>query len=298
MVRTVAVPFHLRHLFYETVRRFRQPFRLFVQKRERCEVAQLPFLSSKEKQMKALNYFWILMTMFTLTAAASLAAHAAEVTVNFKTLPPSSTLDTNVIGAGCESATADTFPGYQFLFWDNQGTIAWTQTVEICVGSGNTTATAWYEPVGGGPCGPEGCAITTFAFSTDHDEFLATGTPIAMVSPNSPEIWKSGTTSVITQDAPEAVSAFSVLAFPPYAAEPFRFWQVLGATADTPIGIVYNAPQGSTGYIAAFYGPDPCQGDRNQLQSCLEGDGPTGKLNCSAFGKVLLACEKLNRETN
>jgi hypothetical protein len=252
--------------------------------------------------MKALNYFWILMTMFTLTAAASLAAHAAEVTVNFKTLPPSSTLDTNVIGAGCESATADTFAGYQFLFWDNQGTIAWTQTVEICVGSGNTTATAWYEPVGpGGPCGPEGCSISTLAFSIDHDEFLGTGTPIAMVSPNSPEVWKPGTTSVITQDAPEAVSALSALAFPPYAAEPFRFWQVLDATTATtatPIGIVYNAPQGSAGYVGAFYGPDPCQVYRNELESCLEGVGPHGSLNCSGFSKVLLACEKLNREIN
>jgi hypothetical protein len=249
--------------------------------------------------MKALNYFWILMTMFILTTAGSTAAHAAEVTVNFQTLPPStSTLDTNVIGAGCESATADTFPGYQFLFWDNQGTIEWTPTVEICVGSANTTATAWYEPVGGGSCASTGCTISTLAFSIDHDEFLETGTPIAMVSPNSPEVWIPGTTSVNTQDAPEAVSAFSALAFPPYAAEPFRFWQVLGATTDTPIGIVYNAPQGVPGYIAAFYGPDPCQGDRNELQSCLGGDGPHGKLNCNAIGKELQMCEELNREIN
>jgi hypothetical protein len=297
-VRAATLPFHLLPLFYEIVRRFRQPFRLFVQKRETSEGARLPFLSSKEKQMKTLKYFWMLITMFILTTVGSMAAQAAEVTVNFKTMPPSSTLDTNVIGAGCESATADTFPGYKFLFWDNQGTIAWTPTVEICVGSGNTTATAWYVPLGGGPCGPEGCAITTFAFSIDHDEFLATGTPIAMVSPNSPEVWPPGTTSVITQDAPEAVSAFSVLAFPPYAAEPFRFWQVLGATTDTPIGIVYNAAQGSSGYIAAFYGPDPCQTDRTELQSCLEGVGPHGGLICGGFAKVLQACEKLNREIN
>jgi hypothetical protein len=259
-------------------------------------------LKFEDKEMKVLNNFRMIMTMFILTT--SLAARAAEVTVNFQTVPwqtsppKSTTLDTNVIGAGCENATADTFSGYQFLFWDNQGTIAFTPTVEICVGSSNSTATAWYEATGGGPCAATGCAISTFAFSIDHDEFLEAGTAIALVSPDSPEVWTPGSTSVITQDGPEAVSAFSTLAFPPYAAEPFRFWQVLGTTTETPIGIVYNAAQGSSAYVAAFYGPDPCQADRNELQSCLEGPGPHGPLNCSGFGKVLQACEKLNRESN
>jgi len=248
--------------------------------------------------MKALNKIGMLVAMYLLAVLAGMGvARASEVTVKFKTFPDGPTLDKNVISAGCETATADNFPDYKFLFWDNQGAISWSKKVDICVGSGDTTATAWYIPIGGGgPCPDTGCYITTFAFSMDHDEILKDGTPITLVNPDSPEVWASGSSTVITADGPEDVSAFSALAFPSHKAEPFRYWQELGTSIDTPIGIVYNATQNSTAWVIAFYGPDPCQYLKNELASCLDGDGPSGPLNCSGFKKELNSCQEKNRE--
>lgn len=251
--------------------------------------------------MKALNRIGMLVAMYLLTVLAGMGvAHAGEVTVKFKTFPSGPTLDKNVISAGCESATADNFPDYEFLFWDNQGAIAWTKTVDICVASGDTTATAWYVPVGGGGnCPDTGCYVTTFAFSIDHDKILKDGTPIALVSPDSPEVWASGSSTVNTADGPEDISAFSALAFPPHKAEPFRYWQQLGTSTETPPGIVYQAAQNSTAWVIAFYGPDPCATLEQELQSCLSGDdGPHGKLNCTGIGKQVRQCQKENREVN
>jgi len=249
--------------------------------------------------MKALNKLGIFVATCALTAMAGLGvARAGEVTVKYKTFPSGPTLDKNVISAGCDTATADDFPDYQFLFWDNQGKIEWSQNISICVGSGDTNATAWYVPTGGsgGGCPDTGCYITTFAFSTDHDEILAKGTPITMVSPNSPEVWVTGSSTVNTADGPESVSAFSSLAFPKHAAEPFRYWQQLGTSTETIPGIVYHATQNSTAWAIAFYGPDPCQTLEEELASCEEGVGPHGPLNCAPIGKELLACQKTNRE--
>jgi len=226
-------------------------------------------------------------------------AYAGEVTVSYQTFPSGPVLDTNVISAGCDTATAQTFPDYEFLFWDNNGTISFTPTVSICAQSTNTIATAWYVETGcSGPCNcPQaGCFVTTFAFSIDHDKVLTDGTPIELVSPNSPLAWTSPSTTVLT-NSPESISAKSSLAFPPYAAEPFRFWQELGTSTETPIGVVYQAGKNDTAWVVAFYGPDPCQTLRNEFQSCMYGDGPHGPLNCAPIGKALIMCEKLNRET-
>jgi hypothetical protein len=225
-------------------------------------------------------------------------ANAAEVNVNYQTFPAGPVLDTTIVSTGCATSTAYSFPDYEFLFWDNQGAISFSPTVSICVGSTNTVATAWYLPTGcTGTCScpPSGCYVTTFAFSIDHDEVLANGTSIALVAPNSPLAWASPSTTVLTNTA-ESISAKSALAFPPHAAEPFRFWQQLGTTTETPMGVVYQASQNSTAYAVAFYGPDPCQTLRNELTSCLEGLGEGGKLNCAPFSKALQACEILNRE--
>ncbi len=250
--------------------------------------------------MKALDKFGFLVATYVLTAVAGLGvAHAGEVTVKYKTFPSGPTLDKNIVAGGCDTATADDFPDYEFLFWDNQGTIVWTKTTDICPESGDTTATAWYVPTGGGPggCPDTGCYITTFAFSIDHDEILAKRTPIAMVSPDSPLIWTTGSSTVNTADGPESVSAFSALAFPRRSAEPFRYWQQLGTSTETTPGIVYNASQNSTAWVVAFYGPDPCLALEQELQSCEDGDGPHGHLNCAPIGKALQLCEKENRET-
>lgn len=194
-----------------------------------------------------------------------------------------------------ETATADTFPNYEFLFWDAQGAISWSPTVTICPGSGKSTATAWYMATGNCTeacgCPPSGCYVTTFAFSIDHNKVLAKGTAIASVAPNSPVIWISPMTTVLTNEA-ENITANSAIAFPPFEAEPFRYWQELGRTTQTPIGEIYAASQNSTAWVVAFYGPDPCETLRGEVQACIETPG----LNCAPLIKALEACEKQNRE--
>ena len=234
-------------------------------------------------------------------------ANAGKVTVTSQLLPSGAIIGLNVMAA-CGPATADAIPGYQFEFWDNQGTISWSPTVNICnTGTTETVATAWYlgplTGVPGGACPASGCYITTLAFSTDHNVFLTDGTPILSVSPNSPVAWTSPGTTVLTNNlAGENVSAKPTLAFSPglslpaYPAEPFRYWQQLGAATPTPIGKVYQATYNLTSWVIAFYGPDPCQYLEEELVSCSYGDGPHGGLNCSPIAKALQACESTNRE--
>jgi len=243
--------------------------------------------------------FFTPLVMCVLAVVAGVGvAHAGQVTVKYQTFPAAAVLDGNIISTGCETATANTFAGYEFLFWDNQGVLSWSPTVTICPGSTNTIASAWYLATGcSGVCNcpPSGCYVTTFAFSIDHQEVLANGTPIASVAPNSPVKWTSPMTTVLTNTS-ENITANSSIAFPSYAAEPFRYWQQLGTTTQTPIGEVYDASQNSSAWVVAFYGPDPCQTQRNEVASCLEDDGEGGKLNCAPFGKALELCESQNRE--
>jgi len=243
--------------------------------------------------------FYLSLAMCFFASILSVGiAYAGEVTVSYQTFPSGPVLDSNVISAGCDTATAQTFPDYEFLFWDNNGSLSFTPTVTICAESANTFATAWYVETGcSGPCNcpSAGCFVTTFAFSIDHNKVLANGTPIQLVSPNSPLAWTSPSTTVLT-NGPESISAKSSLAFPPYAAEPFRFWQELGTSTETPSGVVYQAGKNDTAWVVAFYGPDPCQNLRNELASCEDGDGLHGPLNCAPIAKALAMCEKLNRE--
>lgn len=224
-------------------------------------------------------------------------ASAGQVTVNYQVFPSGPILDSNVTSA-CETATAKSFLGYDFLFWDNQGSISWSPTVSICAGATSTVATAWYVTTCVGacsePCPPTGCYVTTFAFSIDHDEVLASGTPILSVTPNSPLAWTSPSTTVLTTNPlGESIIAKPTLAFPPYPAEPFRYWQQLGTTTETPIGKVYNASYNSTAWVIAFYGPDPCQIQENELAACEEDLWPKA---CAPLAAELVACEKANRE--
>jgi len=244
-------------------------------------------------KMKAFNKIRTSFAIYLLAVIAAVGLAHAQVTVNYEVMPAGPILDTNIV-TGCDNATANTYSGYEFLFWDNQGTISFNSTVSICAGSGSTVATAWYVATGGGGNCPPTCFVTTFAFSIDHDEFLPKGTAIALVTPNAPPTpaWAAPSTTVNTT-GPESISAQSSLAFPPYAAEPFRFWQQLGTTAETPIGVVLSATKNDTNWFVAFYGPDPCQTLRNELQSCLE-EG-LGKA-CLPIGHSLQICEENNRE--
>jgi|SRR5579863_6819330 hypothetical protein len=246
--------------------------------------------------MKTINKLGISFAVCILAIISGVSvAHAGEVTVNYQVLPAGPILSNNV-ATSCTPETADTYTGYAFMFWDNQGTISWNKSVTVCPGSGNTLAIAWYLATGdcNGTCGcpPSGCFVTTIAYSIDHSVFLTDGTPIALVNPNSPPdpAWTSPSTTVNTT-GPESISAESALAFPPYKAEPFRYWQQLNTTTETPIGVVFNASAGDTAFVVAFYGPDPCTTLRNELNSCLE-----EHLKCGAIGKALQMCEVLNRE--
>ncbi len=253
--------------------------------------------------MKTFNKICSSFAIGILAIIASVGiANAGEVTVSYQPFPSGAAFDTNIISS-CDSATANSYAGYEFLFWDNQGTIVWTLSVSICPGSGNTVATAWYLPTGGdGVCPPAGCSLTTWAFSIDHNLVIGpeagSGTPIALVTPNSPVAWPGAPSTSVLTNQTESVSAQSALAFSPYAAEPFRWWQQLPASVETPIGVVYTAAQNTVSdtLAIAFYGPDPCQTLRNELASCLAGDGEGGKVNCSLFGKELQACEVEYRE--
>jgi hypothetical protein len=248
--------------------------------------------------MKSANKVWFGLALCILGLLVSMnAASATQVTVNFEVYSNGDLLDSNVT-TSCESATADSFSGYEFMFWDNQGVISFTPSVTICPGFTNSVATAWYMETGGGGSCPPSCAIVTLAYSIDNSVFLPpTETAIALVAPNSPVAWTSPSNSVSTVYAGgEAISADSALAIAPYASEPFRYWQQLFTTAETPIGIVFQASQYADAYVVAFYGPDPCQAVRNQLQSCLDGDGEGGKLGCELYEKELQQCEIQNRE--
>ncbi|MFY9905810.1 MAG: hypothetical protein WAK62_11730 [Terriglobales bacterium] len=253
--------------------------------------------------MKTFNKICSSFAIGILAVIASVGiANAGEVTVSYQPFPSGAPFDTNTISS-CDSATANSYAGYEFLFWDNQGTIVWTSSVSICPGSGNTVATAWYLPTGGGGvCPPAGCSLTTWAFSIDHNLVIGpeagSGTPIALVTPNSPVAWSGAPSTSVLTNQTESVSAQSALAFSTYAAEPFRWWQQLPVSAETPVGIVYTAAQNTVSdtLAIAFYGPDPCQTLRNELASCLAGDGEGGKVNCSLFGKELHPCEVEYRE--
>lgn len=253
--------------------------------------------------MKPVNKISIAIALYTLVAIAGVGMAHGQVTVNYQTFPnlamtpPITVLDSNVV-TGCDSATANSYPGYQFEFWDNQGTISFSSTATICAGSGDGVANAWYLPTGGGGSCPPTCYVSTVAYSNAHHEFLISGTPpvfgtpITLVAPNSPVVWTAGSTTVNTIYSPESISAKSKLAFPPYKAEPFRFWQEIGNSTPTPVGIVYQASLKDTYLVIAFYGPDPCNGIRGEVQSCVE----EGGLNCSGLIKALQACEVQNRE--
>lgn len=102
--------------------------------------------------------------------------------------------------------------------------------------------------------------------------------------------------TTVVMNASENITVDSSIAFPSYAAEPFRYLQQLGTTTQTPIGGVYQAGEGSAAWVVAFYGPDPCLAQRNALASCLENDGESGNLNSTPFGKASELCEIENRE--
>lgn len=246
--------------------------------------------------MKTFSKVSMAIAMYMLMAIAGVSMAHGQVTVTYQTFPPITVMDKNVV-SGCVTATANTYYDYQFEFWDNQGTISFSPTVSICAGSGKSVAIAWYLPTGGvDNCPPTGCYVSTMAYSDDHHEFLTSGTPIEMVTPDSPVVWTAGSTTVNTSHGPESISAKSGLKFPPlYKSDPFRFWQEMGTSKETSIGIVYQASLNDTALVVAFYGPDPCQKDRTQLQTCEE-EFPTDPKACAPFAAVLNYCEKQNRE--
>jgi hypothetical protein len=218
----------------------------------------------------------------------------------------------DTLKSGCETETAqetiiDTAGTYTFLFWNVNGSVQWSQTATFCTGATNGFATAWYVVNGSGNCKAPNCYVSTFGFDMKDNVALpiGDGTPIGLVSPNlQPDgtaAWISPSAIVLTGEG-ESITAKSSLAVSPFAAQPFRYWQTVPypqttpPTLPTPIGVVFQAAANATSWVVAFYGPDPCQTLRNELASCLAGDGEGGKLNCAPFGKALAVCEQEHRE--
>ena len=194
---------------------------------------------------------------------------------------------------------------YDFLFWNLDGTIRWyPPTISLCASAKATKTTfitAWYLLHGGGkgPCPPAGCVATIYGFSIDHNVPLANGTPIQSVAPNTPPTpaWVAGSTSVNTTGN-ETITAKSQLAFPPYGAEQFRYWMQLGlppTAPATPAGPTFEAMVGTAPFVVAFYGPDPCQAQKEALANanCINLDCEHGPCpsTCKALQEALTACE-------
>jgi hypothetical protein len=230
------------------------------------------------------------MCVLSIIASANVATAEATVTVSWLGLPtvqfpngvPLS--GTATYSDRCSASTPNnaTAPaeliysgdvGYEFLFWDNQGTIVWPASpagssteAQICPGSTNGQAIAWYMPVcissadcSGPPCAVTlSCTVTTLAYNLYYHEFRASGdgTPIEGVAPNSPEVWASGGTTVNTSYSAEAITANSSLygTMTKYGGGEFLYWEQLPkGNPGTPAGLVYNAPKDFYGYAIAFY---------------------------------------------
>ena len=267
--------------------------------------------ASMHRRMKCVGIALALGLLTAILGASVADAQTITVTNQQFTsglvLPGGDTLKT-----GCETETAqetiiDSAGTYTFLFWNVNGTAQFTPTATFCTGSTNGFATAWYVLNGDGNCIAPNCYVTTFAFDEKDNVALpsAEGTAVGLVSPNlQPDgaaAWVSPSDIVYTGEG-ESITAKSSLAVPPFAAQPFRYWQTVPypqttpPTATTPIGVVFQAAANTTSWVIAFYGPDPCQTLRNELTSCMEGPGEHGPLNCSGIGKMLAACEQEYRE--
>jgi hypothetical protein len=245
-----------------------------------------------------------------LVIAGATFANGQEMTVKYLSFPTGSPEFSHSTIKGClvkspapehefriEGSTTET---YDFAFWDVNGKLSFDRTQSFCSDpKKETSATAWYLLTGGGNCPTTGCFVTTFAFSLDHQVALQSGTAIEVVKPNTPTAWTSPSTTVLTNSA-EAITAQGSLTFPSYGAESFLYWKQLmlrKTSPPTPPGSIFNATQNDTAYIVAFYGPDPCLKEREALNSCLEGPGEKGPLNCSPFKDALEACEKKHGES-
>ena len=124
---------------------------------------------------------------------------------------PSGTIPTTPHGAGRITAPRYLYvPGtssappavYEFIFWNIGDHLVRHPAASYIAPGPSTTwqASAWYIPVGGGPCVSPPCLpdATTWAFSlTDHK--VLSQSPISAVTPAA--AWTSGTTSVSTTDA-------------------------------------------------------------------------------------------------
>jgi hypothetical protein len=192
-------------------------------------------------------------------------------------------------GCGVATVTADsTFVDaygnvYDFMFWNIDATPYSTEEVSfqtLCTSA--STATAWFLELGtgGGPA-----AISTWAFSLNHNSVIANTTPIQSVTNGT---WAGGSSTVVdtTGTAPITITALPKIA----GYGRFMDWQLV---PDGPLesGSTLNFKPGSSAWEIAFYGipvPDPCETLRLELQSCLE--DLSGKA-CLPIGKALEFCE-------
>lgn len=188
---------------------------------------------------------------------------ASPVTIKYRLFPSGKALLPKLtVGSPVKTTAAKDLYGpasaeYGFIFWNKNGALQAGRKVDVTSGD----ATAWYYPIGGGPC-PTGqtCnVVQTWKFSLPADKVVS-GTPIGSVTP--PGLWTSPETSFSTTTS--AASSITVTAANGTAHHLAGFvdWLQLFATTAKP-GLSFSVPAGGSAYAIGFYGstlsiPPPC----------------------------------------
>lgn len=215
-----------------------------------------------------------------------------------RTLVPNTFVDTvAATPGGAVHLVAPSYAGYTFLFWHVPRAITTSSVVDFTVpGDASFYATAWYRPIVLCPgCPPGSPAVTTVAFSNDHDDVIA-DTPIAAVS--VPGAWAGPpSTSVSTAGAtPVAITAQRLIA----GSGEFVSW--LSLNGFTASGSTLTEPAHASDIALALFAtpsPDPCEG----LRLVRDNLDPSDFLTRDAYWRALKAanaavrsCERAHGE--
>jgi hypothetical protein len=155
--------------------------------------------------------------------------------------------------------TATTEPsGYEFTFWDANGTLSTTNTVKFtAAAAGKFYARAWYLPMcvpGDTDCGGGGSGAELWAFSLTANRPLKES-PIATVTPSTAQ---TGPDTVATAGGPVTITAALKLGVPPLPAGPLPPYYMFNslfqfAGNGTVAGQTLTVPSKGASDAIAFY---------------------------------------------
>jgi len=196
---------------------------------------------------------------------------ASPVTIKYKIFPGGKALLPKMTaGSPLKTTAAKDLYGaasaeYEFVFWNKNGTVQAGRKLDLT----NGDATAWYLPLGGGPCptGQKCNAVTTWKFSLKADKVVS-GTPIGAVTPSG--LWTSPATSFSTTTSAASTITVTAANGTAHALLGFANWLVLGQSPKP--GLSFSVPAGGTAYAVGFYGSvqslPPVQCQPNQGHKC------------------------------